>query len=133
MPQPLFTRRSAITRKLALRYRAPSMRSVTPVASANDRCSGRSGFVLDSRPRTLQTKATDMKNDAESMINAVFRPKASVTNPPRAAPRAKVTDQDAAPKALAGTNSPRETIFGTAADLAGSKKVDTAISNPART
>src|SRR5204863_6679528 len=128
-PQPLLTNRRAITRGLALRYRAPSIRSVTPVASAKDRRSARSRVASDKRARTAQMYAAEMKKETESIMKAVLRPKASVTTPPSAAPRAKVTDHDAADNAFAGISSCRETMFGTAADFAGSKKVDTAISN----
>src|SRR5256885_9351122 len=111
------------------------MRSVTPVASAHDRRAAPSaaGAASDKGARTAKMYNAEMKNETESIINAVLRPKASVTTPPTAAPRAKVTDHDAADNPFAGISSSRETMFGTAADFAGSKKVDTAISNPART
>ncbi len=107
------------------------MKSVIPVASATDRYPARCGFAAVKRAWIAQMNAADTKNETESITNAVFRPKASVTTPPSAAPRASVTDHDAADNAFAGISSSRETMFGIAADFAGSKKVDTTTSSAA--
>src|SRR6185295_11105443 len=75
------------------------------------------------RIRTVEINAAEMKNDDESMMKAVLRPKLAVTNPPNAAPIANVTDHEADESAFAAISSSCETRLGIAADFAGSRKL----------
>jgi hypothetical protein len=62
----------------------------------------------------------------ESSRKAASVPKRQVTSPPATAPSVSITDQVMEETALAGTSSRAETMEGSAADLAGSKKVESA-------
>src|SRR4030095_4554172 len=69
-------------------------------------------------------KTAEARKVTESRIKAAVAPKNPVTTPPTAAPKVSITDQVTEEMALAGSNSRSETIEGTDAVRAGSKKVE---------
>src|SRR5215468_7983058 len=62
-----------------------------------------------------------IKNDNALMTNAESRPKRVETIPPNADPTISMIPQVAPPNALAENNSPRVTMLGILAELAGLK------------
>src|SRR5215468_12632599 len=66
-------------------------------------------------------KAAAIKNDSALMTNAESRPKSVETIPPNAEPTISMIPQVAPPSALAENNSPRVTMLGILAELAGLK------------
>ena len=67
-------------------------------------------------------------NESELMIKTVSRPKAAATNPPSAAPMAKLNDQVVEESAFATTTSLSAAMFGTTADRAGSNSAHITVS-----
>src|SRR3982750_156157 len=74
--------------------------------------------------RMLAMKIADRTYESESSTNAVLVPNLPVTTPPIAAPIVSIADHVTEEIAFAGNNSLSETIDGTAAVRAGSKKVE---------
>src|ERR1044071_2773397 len=77
------------------------------------------GFGLGISIRAIRPAVT--KNDSALMTNATSRPKRVETMPPKAEPTITIIPQDEPLSALAENNSPRVTMLGILAALAGLK------------
>src|ERR1043166_2487347 len=95
--------------------------------SSRRRSGGRS-WVCGSAKRMREMKSAEAAKDSESRTNTVFRPNHTATNPPSAAPSAKLMDHVAAESAFATAMFGPEVMLGMVARCPGSNSAQHTVS-----